>query len=387
MAANLTVQDQTAGKGQPDKPRRRLGDAIKNGYTLIEHLSSNVLSDRYLGMSPEGEDERDCFVEILKPEYQGDAAVERDFLNAEHAARIADHPGVVIPEPGHLQDGPAYLQYELSGGEPLEAYLRRRRGRVPPVEALRIAAALLEVLNAVHGKGLVVGDLRPNQLLLTRTGGIRIVGLGLHELAGQATGRRSTPSVPGASAFMSPELALSNSATVKSDLWAVGATLFELLSGVALRQGEDEEALVAEAAMQHPQKLLQVVPSAPPEITELVDRALSWDPSKRFASAAEFEAACRRLMHDPAIKNLLSLHSRNGLNKERRFGTPSLGSISPQSSSRVTAKTGNHASSAPSRRTPRGVSPSRRSPGRYSVTNLNEVIQTPVPAPPQKQPR
>jgi hypothetical protein len=178
----------------------------------------------------------------------------------------------------------------------VEARAQARPGqRLPVAEVISIAGALLDVLAAAHDKGIVHRDLKPENLFLTTKGEVKVLDFGIARFrdgAAQTTGTR-TGSVMGTPAFMPPEQALGDTANVdnRTDLWAVGATMYTLLSGRTVHEADTLNKLLLAAMTKPAPPLAGILPGIAPALAAVVDRALAFDQAHRWPDARSMRAA------------------------------------------------------------------------------------------------
>ncbi|WP_236604641.1 serine/threonine-protein kinase [Sandaracinus amylolyticus] len=225
------------------------------------------------------------------------------FLRESYVANSIAHPGVVpVADDDEAEDGAPFLVMELLHGESLEDRIARL-GPMSFSEALLVANDLLDVLAAAHAASVVHRDVKPDNVFLERAqprGRLRLLDFGiarLREIAGEGAETRQGVLL-GTPAYMSPEQALGqwNRVDARTDLWAVGATLFAMISGRPPRRGDDVRALIA--ASQEPlPDLRDLVPDVPEPLAKLVAKATAYDRDARFADAVRMREAvdrCRR---------------------------------------------------------------------------------------------
>ncbi len=207
----------------------------------------------------------------------------------EATVRIA-HPNVVeVIDAGSLE-GRAYIALELLEGETLRA--RFERGSIPPAELAALGAQAAEGLHAVHEAGVVHRDVKPSNLFVTEDGTVKLIDFGV-ALVEHATRLTSAGAVPGTMGYLSPEQAGGQEATPRSDLWALGAVLYEGLSGEPPFLRPTPLATAIATLLEEPPPLSEAAPGCPPWLARTIERALDRDPEARFASAAAFAEALR----------------------------------------------------------------------------------------------
>jgi hypothetical protein len=238
-------------------------------------------------------------VKMLHLELSNDADARRRFLREGYVANAVGHPGAVgVLDDDIAEDGSVFLVMELLEGHTVAARAESRPGsRLEPGEILAIADQLLDTLAAAHGRGIVHRDLKPDNLFLTREGEVKVLDFGIARLRdlSRSTNVRltATGNAMGTPAFMPPEQALGNWDAVdrRSDLWAVGATMFTLLTGRLVHEADTLNKLLLAAMTRPAPPVASIEPRVPAAI---VDKALAFDPANRWPDAASMREAVRR---------------------------------------------------------------------------------------------
>jgi serine/threonine-protein kinase len=158
---------------------------------------------------------------------------------------------------------------------------------------LSVTEQLLEVLAAAHAQSIVHRDLKPANIFVTRKGVVKILDFGIARLREGDGSKTESGTTLGTPLFMPPEQASGRSRDVdgRTDLWAVGATMFSLLSGQFVHDGENAAQVLIAVATTPSRSLASVAPHVPPEIVAIVDKALAFHNEDRWASALEMRAA------------------------------------------------------------------------------------------------
>lgn len=218
-------------------------------------------------------------------------AVRERFFEEAFAANQIDHPGTVPAfDDGLLDDGRPFLVLELLEGECLHATWERRGMKLPVREALQIGQAVLSVLGAAHEKGILHRDIKPENLFLSVRGEIKLLDFGIAKLTDSLRSYKTTVGeAMGTPAFMPPEQARGRWDEVdeRSDLWAVAATLFALITGHCIHEGGTTNEVLLSAMCHSAPPLRTLSPEVPAFVASVIDRALSFEKSARFASARE----------------------------------------------------------------------------------------------------
>lgn len=240
-------------------------------------------------------------IKLLHPELTIDPGVRARFLREGYVANTVGHRGAVrVLDDDALEDGSVFLVMELLEGESLESRRLRLGGKMPAPDVLAVADQILDVLVAAHAKGIVHRDLKPENVFVTTDGQIKVLDFGIAKLRQSADASRSTRtgSPMGTPAYMPPEQARGRWEQVdgRSDLWAVGATMFTLLTGRVVHEADtiNEQLL---AAMTIPAPSLASFEYFGPALVAAVDRALAFDPAQRWQDAASMQEAVREAYH------------------------------------------------------------------------------------------
>jgi serine/threonine protein kinase/Tol biopolymer transport system component len=246
---------------------------------------------------------RDVALKMLAPiDGPDEARVER-FLREARTTASMDHPNVVkVFDVGVFEAHP-YIVVELLEGETLRE--RLSRGSVPPSVAGGIATDIAHGLIAAHTAGLVHRDLKPENIFLTRGGGTKILDFGIAKLAPDAprTGGAARPVTGiliGTAGYLAPEQIRGEEADVRSDLFALGSILFELITGQRAFAGETTIDTLHAILHARPADLIPLREEMPGGLTNIVSRLLEKAPSDRFQSAADLAWALEQTGTPPA---------------------------------------------------------------------------------------
>jgi serine/threonine-protein kinase len=221
--------------------------------------------------------------------------VRERFLREGQAANAVGHPGAVaVLDDDVSEDGAAFLVMELLDGGSAEELAERRGGRLPLSDVCAIGDQLLDVLDAAHKNGIVHRDIKPANLFIPRHGRVKVLDFGIAKVR-LAGGARATQTglMLGTPAFMAPEQALGRVTDVdaRTDLWAVGSTLFALAAGRSVHEAPTAQETLIWAATKPAPSFSTVLGSAPAELVAVVDRALSFDREQRWPTAAAMREA------------------------------------------------------------------------------------------------
>jgi serine/threonine-protein kinase len=248
--------------------------------------------------------ERVCALKRLLPEGARDKRHTEMFLREARLAALLSHPNVVHGFAFGEVDGEFFLAMEYVEGETLARLLttlREKKEKLPAGLAAFIVAEICEGLHAVHelqddsGASLHVvhRDVSPHNVMVAYEAGLKLLDFGVAKIEAEP-GLTRTGEVKGKTAYMSPEQAMGEAALdLRSDLYSVGAVLFECVSGRKMWEGTEMEVL-RHLALDEPPKLEEADPNAPAELCALYTKLVARNPADRPSSA---EAVAKELRH------------------------------------------------------------------------------------------
>ncbi len=281
----------------PESPRTTLpaGTRLLSRYVIRGVLGRGGSATVYEADDTEGDGL--CAVKVLDPEPEHrDAERERMLREARLLAAVR-HDGIVrVRDGGLLDGGRAYLVMERLDGRTLADRMEECFW-LPLDEAVAIAEQLLEALEAAHAAGVIHRDVKPSNVFLTRGGArprTKLIDFGIGVDLGDPTGRLTAPGVVvGTLGYMAPEQLFGDEPTARSDVYAAGATMYEMLAGrrpFELEAGDVRSVLRARSRAVEP--LATIRPSIPRPLADGVMRALSRRPGDRHASCRAMREAC-----------------------------------------------------------------------------------------------
>jgi serine/threonine protein kinase len=275
----------------------RLGRVVGGRWTLERLLGVGGMAAVYHARSSDG---TSAALKFLHPEMARRSDVRERFLREAYAANRIGHPGVVqVLEHGgaNATNGEeTYLVMELLVGETLSDRVRRL-GTLPVDELLDYLDQVLDVLVAAHDRGIVHRDLKPDNLFITESGRLKVLDFGLARLIADMPGdfQTRTGVALGTLPYMAPEQALGRRAEIdgRVDLFALGATVFRILSGRKVHEANSEAELLMAMASKPAPSLASVAPSISPDVCKVVDLALAFSRLARYPDARTMQEDVR----------------------------------------------------------------------------------------------
>lgn len=283
--------------GGADERRARIGSTVGSGWVLEEIIGSGGMATVYAAHNAAGEQ---AAVKVVHRQVLGDDQLVDGFLREIALHDRLDIDGIVHGvESGETDDGlPFFVMERLTGFNVEE--LRRDADRPLPVrEAFLVAIDALQSVHALHEQGVIHRDIKPANLFVCDDGRVCVLDLGIALLVEEGgvedddvTARLGTP------AYMPPEQAVNATLGVdpRSDVFAMGASLWVLLSGQRMRPAQSLEDEFVLAATTPPPSLARAAAHLPPPVIRVVDRALAWNPNDRWPSAAAMAEALREAL-------------------------------------------------------------------------------------------
>jgi serine/threonine-protein kinase len=257
---------------------------IDGRYTVERPLGSGGMAEVFL--AHDAVLERDVALKILRSQYRGDEEFYERFGREARSAASLSHPNIVqVYDRGETPDGTCYIAMEYVSGGTLKERLDER-GPMEPGRALAVTAQVAEALWAAHERGMVHRDIKPQNILVTDMGHLKVTDFGIARAASAAT-ISATNAVFGTAGYLSPEQALGEPATPRSDLYSLGIVLYEMLTGVVPYRADNPVAVCMKHVTEPLTPPRRLDPTIPEAVDALVVKMLAKDPADRPASASE----------------------------------------------------------------------------------------------------
>lgn len=241
--------------------------------------------------------DRPVAVKVLHPSLASEPDLVARFRAEARAAGRLNHPNVVaVHDWGSEDERTYYMVMEYVSGRDLRDLIVGG-GPMDPARACQIAASICDALQVAHTQGLVHRDVKPENVLIARDGTVKVADFGIAGIADAESFTLTGAGLLGTLRYLSPEQAEGHRATSRSDIWAVGAVLYELLTGTTPQGGTGAELLRRRAseAISPPSAL---EPEIPAELDDIVVRACALSPDERFIDAASMGSALRAVAAD-----------------------------------------------------------------------------------------
>jgi tetratricopeptide (TPR) repeat protein len=237
-------------------------------------------------------------------EWCQDPLLRERFSREARAASTLDHPHIcTVFDIDETPEGQLFIAMAYCPGENLKQ--RTLRGRMPIEDAVDIAIQIGEALGGAHEGGIVHRDIKPANILITDRDQVKVVDFGLAKLAGDVTVTRQG-SVIGTPAYMSPEQATGDEIDGRSDLWALGAVLYEMVAGRRAFAADHEQAILLAITTTDPTPIDTLRPEVPAELQRIIRRCLKRKPEERYHTAGELVSDLKRFRGDPTPAEIVT---------------------------------------------------------------------------------
>jgi eukaryotic-like serine/threonine-protein kinase len=296
------------GDGFLDGEQRFLGPAIAAGEVLGPYRIDRKLAEGGMGEVYQAFDsrlERRVAIKVLPAHLSRDASALMRFERETKALAALSHPNILAIFDVGRHGGTAFAVTELLTGATLRE--RIERGRLPVATAVEVAAQAARGLAVAHAEGVVHRDLKPENLFVTASGQVKVLDFGIATFTAPPAGADSLPSrltaensVIGTARYMSPEQAQGKRCDHRTDLFSLGAVLYEMLTGSPAFPGETPFVVLRAVLDLEPVPLGQLCPAVGPQLVRLVHRCLAKEPARRFQSASDLAFHLETLGELPA---------------------------------------------------------------------------------------
>jgi len=286
---------------------------VVSHYEILEEVGSGGMGTVYKARDTRLD--RLVALKFLPVEWRRDEDARERFSREAKAASAIDHPHIcTVYDIGETEDGRMYIAMAYYPGQTLTR--RISHGALPVETVLTIAIQGAEALAAAHEAGIVHRDIKPANILLDSRQQVKIVDFGLAKLAGGAGVTRAGVAI-GTPAYMSPEQAEGRSVDHQTDLWSLGAVIYEMLTGLRAFSGDSDHAVMYSVVHTQPTPLSEARPELADELIAVVGRCLEKDPEKRYSSAKALLQDLRRLRGDssPSEDPTMTIRSSSAIRR------------------------------------------------------------------------
>lgn len=277
------VAGRTAFSFAPDPTEDPLLGRTLGGYTILERVGKGGMGTVYRALQQSLE--RIVALKVLSEDVANDPELSALFIQEAKAAGELSHPNIVRVYDVNVIDGVLFYVMEYMAHGSVEDLLRRE-GKLPVDRALLIALQAVQGIEYAEHEKLVHRDIKPANLMVHESGSVKIGDLGIAVRLADRKPQSRAGAISGSPHYMAPEQALGRAIDSKADIYALGATLFQLLTGSPPFRGQSLKEILFAHIRTDPPELRKLVPEAPEALSVLLKSLLAKDPVRRPGGAA-----------------------------------------------------------------------------------------------------
>jgi len=262
-------------------------DSTVGSYRIIEKIGEGGMGVVYKAVDQHLD--RAVAIKVLHPQYLADAELLERFRAEARAQAQLNHPNLATLYAFLVENGTACIVMEYIHGESFHA-LVARRGAIPAAEAVPLFQQALAGLGCAHRAGIVHRDIKPGNLMVNQDGVVKVMDFGLAKVSGDPRVTRTGVRL-GTAYYMSPEQILMKPVDYRTDIYSLGATMYEMLTGRTPFHADSEFEILNQHVNMPPPPLCRHLPSISSGVEHAILTALAKNPDQRFRSAEQFSAA------------------------------------------------------------------------------------------------
>ncbi len=269
------------------------GMFISDRYEIIDKVGSGGMADVYKARCHRLN--RFVAIKVLKPEFSDDKNFVKKFRGEAQSAAGLSHPNIVSVYDVGDDNGLHYIVMELVEGITLKSFIERK-GRLEVKEAVGIGIQIAMGMEAAHTNHIVHRDIKPQNIIISREGKVKVTDFGIAKATNSNT---ITSNAMGSVHYLSPEQARGGYSDEKSDIYSLGVTLYEMLSGQVPFAGDNTVSVALLHIQGEATPLREVDPSIPISVDKIVQKCMQKKPERRYLSASELIADLKRSISNP----------------------------------------------------------------------------------------
>lgn len=269
------------------------GMIISDRYEIVDKVGSGGMADVY--KAKDQRLNRFVAIKVLKPEYSSDKSFVNKFRGEAQSAAGLSHPNIVnvydVGDDGSLH----FIVMELVEGITLKRFIERK-GKLEIKEAVGIGIQIAQGMEAAHDNHIIHRDIKPQNIIISRDGKVKVTDFGIAKATNSNT---ITSNAMGSVHYLSPEQARGGYSDEKSDIYSLGVTLYEMLSGKVPFAGDNTVSVALLHIQGEAMPLRELDPEIPVSIDKIVQKCMQKRPERRYHSASELIADLKRAITNP----------------------------------------------------------------------------------------
>ena len=269
------------------------GMFISDRYEIIEKVGSGGMADVYKARDQRLN--RCVAIKILKPEYSSDKSFVNKFRGEAQSAAGLSHPNIVNVYDVGDDNGLHFIVMELVEGITLKRFIEKK-GKLEVKEAVGIAIQIAQGMEAAHDNHIIHRDIKPQNIIISRDGKVKVTDFGI---AKATTSNTITSNAMGSVHYLSPEQARGGYSDEKSDIYSLGVTLYEMLSGKVPFAGDNTVSVALLHIQGEAMPLRELDPEIPVSIDKIVQKCMQKRPERRYHTASELITDLKKAITNP----------------------------------------------------------------------------------------
>lgn len=271
----------------------KTGMVISDRYEIMEMVGTGGMADVYKAKCHRLN--RFVAIKILKPEFSNDKSFVAKFRAEAQSAAGLSHPNIVNVYDVGEDAGLYYIVMELVEGITLKSFIERK-GKLEVKEAVGIAIQIAQGMEAAHENHIIHRDIKPQNIIISREGKVKVTDFGIAKAASTNT---ITSNTMGSVHYLSPEQARGGYSDEKSDIYSLGVTMYEMLTGRVPFIGDNTVSVALSHIQEEPQPIRELEPNVPISVENIVTKCMQKKPERRYLSTHELIVDLKRSITNP----------------------------------------------------------------------------------------
>lgn len=288
-----------------------IGKKLEGRYELLELIGFGGMAIVF--KAHDILENKNVAIKILKDEYLSNEDFKRRFRNESKAIAVLSHPSIVKIFDVNFSDNIQYIVMEYIDGITLKEYIEQQ-GSINWKEAVHFTVQILRALQHAHDNGIVHRDVKPQNVMLLEDGTIKVMDFGIARFA-RENGKTLSDKAIGSVHYISPEQAKGDTTDEKTDIYAVGVIMYEMLTGKVPFDGETPVSIAIKQMQIEPERPRAINPEIPVGLEEIILRAMQKDPQLRYQTASEMLRDIDEFKRNPSVVFEYKYFNRDGTTK------------------------------------------------------------------------
>lgn len=271
------------------------GMYLSDRYEIIDKVGSGGMADVY--KARDHKLNRFVAIKILKTEYNNDKTFVQKFRGEAQSAAGLSHPNIVNIYDVGEDEGMHYIIMELIEGITLKRFIERK-GKLEIREAIGIGIQIAQGMEVAHANHIIHRDIKPQNIIISREGKVKVTDFGIAKATSSNT---ITSNAMGSVHYFSPEQARGGYCDEKSDIYSLGVTMYEMISGHVPFEGDNAVSVALLHIQNEAKSLRELDPSVPVSVDKIVQKCMQKKPERRYLTVSELIADLKRSISEPDV--------------------------------------------------------------------------------------